>query len=193
MLNKVELNLLWNEARSYSHWQDKSVSTTQLEELYNLLKFAPTAANSCPARFVFIKSEASKQKLKKSLAEGNIEKSMSAPVVAIIAYDTEFHYHLPFLFPHTDAKSWYEGNDAKIKESATMNATLQAAYLILAARSLGLDCGPMSGFDNAVLDAEFFADGKYKSLLICGLGYGDKSGLYPRSPRFEFDKVCKIV
>lgn len=193
MLDNNSLDTLWRNARSYNGWLDTEVDDAQLHALYELLKLAPTAANSCPARFVFIKSNEAKARLKPTLAEGNVDKAMSAPVIAIIAYDTEFYNHLPFLFPHTDAKSWYEGNDAKIKETATMNATLQGAYLIMAARSVGLDCGPMGGFDNAALDAEFFADGKYKSLFICALGYGDAASIYPRSPRFEFSTVCSII
>jgi 3-hydroxypropanoate dehydrogenase len=130
--------------------------------------------------------------LKPALAEGNVEKSMSAPVVAIIAMDMEFYENLPRLFPHTDAKSWFEGKPEKIKETAFRDSTLQGAYMILAARSLGLDCGPMSGFDNAKLDAAFFPDGKVKSIFICAMGYGDESKLYPRGPRLEFDEVCRI-
>lgn len=193
MLNDVDLDILWNKARSQNGWNDKQVEESLIYKLYDLLKMAPTAANSCPARFVFITSPDAKNKLKKSLSEANIEKSMTAPVVVIIAYDVAFHNKLPQLFPHTDAKSWYEGNDAKIKEVAMMNATLQGAYLMLAARSVGLDCGPMGGFDNAVLDAEFFPNGENKSIFICGLGYGDSEKVFDRLPRLDFVDACKIL
>jgi len=191
-LNDHELDTLFRKARSHNGWQDKPVSDELLNQLYDLLKWGPTSANSCPARFVFVKSDEAKEKLKTALAEGNVEKSMTAPVVAIIAMDMEFYENLPRLFPHTDAKSWFEGKPEKIKETAFRDSTLQGAYMILAARSLGLDCGPMSGFDNAKLDAAFFPDGKVKSIFICAMGYGDESKLYPRGPRLEFDEVCRI-
>jgi nitroreductase len=191
-LKDNELDTLFRKARSHNGWQDKPVSDELLNQLYDLLKWGPTSANSCPARFVFVKSDEAKEKLKPALAEGNVEKSMSAPVVAIIAMDMEFYENLPRLFPHTDAKSWFEGKPEKIKETAFRDSTLQGAYMILAARSLGLDCGPMSGFDNAKLDAAFFPDGKVKSIFICAMGYGDESKLYPRGPRLEFDEVCRI-
>jgi len=193
MLNDKDLDLLWNNARSQNGWTDKKVNEDLIYKLYDLLKMAPTAANSCPARFVFISSDSAKQKLKKSLADANVEKSLTAPVVAIIAYDVAFHNKLPQLFPHTDAKSWYEGNDAKIKEVAMMNATLQGAYLMLAARSVGLDCGPMGGFDNEVLDSEFFPNNDKKSIFICGIGYGDTTKVFDRLPRLNFNEACEIV
>lgn len=186
------LDTLFREARSFSYWQDKPVSEDQLKALYELFKMGPTAANSCPARVVFVSSEEAKQRLKPCLAEGNVDKSMSAPVVAIIGMDLEFHEKLPVLFPHTDARSWYAGKPDKILASASLNSALQGAYLILAARSLGLDCGPMSGFDNEKMDAAFFPDGKVKSLFICALGYGDRDKLYPRGPRLAFDEACRI-
>ena len=192
-LNDAALDILFREARSFSFWQDKPVSSAQLQQLYDLMKWGPTAANSCPARLVFVQSAAAKARLKPCLAEGNVEKSMSAPVVAIIGMDLEFHEKLPRLFPHTDARSWYAGKPEKILASASLNGTLQGAYFMLAARSLGLDCGPMSGFDNARMDAEFFADGKVKSLFICALGYGERSKLFPRGPRLAFDEVCQVL
>jgi len=192
-LTDAALDTLFREARSFSHWQEKAVSEAQLKQLYELMKWGPTAANSCPARVAFVKSEAAKARLKPCLAEGNVDKSMSAPVVAIIGMDLEFYDKLPVLFPHTDARSWYAGKPDKIQASATLNSALQGAYFMLAARSLGLDCGPMSGFDNAKLDAEFFPDGKVKSLFICALGYGERSKLYPRGPRLAFDEVCQIL
>ncbi len=145
------------------------------------------------ARLVFVKSDVAKQRLKPCLQEGNIEKSMTAPVVVIIGMDLEFYEEFNILFPHTDAKSWYVGNDAKIQQAAFRDSSLQAAYLMLAARSLGLDCGPMSGFDNVMLDAKFFPSGKVKSNFICSLGYGDKSKLHPRLARLDYERVCQFV
>jgi len=184
---------IFREARSHSRWLDKPVEEGVLRELYDLMKWGPTAANSTPARLVFVQSAAGKERLRPTLAEGNVEKSMSAPVVAIVGMDLEFHEHLHRLFPHTDAHSWFAGNPEKIRATATLNTALQGAYLIIAARSLGLDCGPMTGFDNAKLDAEFFPEGTVKSLMICGLGYGDHERLHPRGPRFDFDEVCRVV
>jgi len=192
-LTEDALDILFRAARSHNGWQDKPVSDEQLAQLYDLLKMGPTAANTCPARFVFIKSAEAKERLKQCLDAGNVAKSMSAPVVAIIGMDLEFHEQLPKLFPHTDARSWYAGKPDKIKETAFRNSSLQGAYLILAARSLGLDCGPMSGFDAAKLDAEFFPDGRVKSNFICAIGYGDPAKLHPRGPRLEFDEACQIV
>lgn len=192
-LDKTALDVLFNEARSFSYWQDKPVSDEQLMAIYDLLKMGPTAANSCPARLVFVKSEAAKQRLKPHLNEGNVDKSMSAPVVAIIGMDLEFYEELGFLFPHTDARSWFAGNPAKIEKSAFLNTALQGAYLITAIRSLGLDAGPMSGVNNETLDEEFFPEGKVKSLFICAIGYGDRSKLYPRQPRLDFTRACRII
>lgn len=187
------LDVLFRQARSHNGWQDRPVSDEQIGQLYDLLKMGPTAANTCPARFVFIKSEQAKQKFKACLDEGNVKKSMSAPVVVVIGMDMEFYEKLDKLFPHTDAKSWYVGKADKIKETAFRNSSLQGAYLILAARSLGLDCGPMSGFDKDKLDATFFPDGRVKSNFICAIGYGEISRLYPRGPRLAFDEACEIV
>ncbi len=196
MGNKLEqraLEQLFTEARSHNVWKDKSVSDETIDEIYNILKMGPTSANSCPARFVFVKSDAAKLELKECLAEGNIEKSMSAPVVAIIGMDMEFYEQLPRLFPHTDARSWYAGKQDKIFDAAFRNSSLQGAYLIIAIRSLGLDAGPMSGFDSDKLDATFFPDGKIKSNFICAFGYGDEDKLHPRGPRLEFSEACEIV
>jgi len=193
VLNDAALDQLFRTARSQNGWVDKPVSDEQLEQMYDLLKWGPTSANSCPARFVFVKSDAAKQRLKPSLQEGNIEKSMTAPVVVIVGMDMEFYEEFTTLFPHADAKSWFEGKPEKIKESAFRDSSLQAAYMMLAARSLGLDCGPMSGFDNAILDAEFFPDGKVKSNFICGLGYGDESKVYPRLARLDYKRTCQLV
>lgn len=193
-LNDEALDQLFREARSFSYWQDKPVSEEQLAALYELMKMGPTAANSCPARLVFVRGEDAKARLKPCLDAGNVDKSMSAPVVAIIGMDLEFYEQLPKLFPHNqEARSWYAGKPEKIRAVAAMNSTLQGAYLMMAARSLGLDCGPMSGFDKNRLDAEFFPGGKIKSNFICALGYGDRSRLYPRGPRLDFAEACEIV
>ena len=192
-LDSQALDTLFRNARSHNGWQDKVVSDEQLENIYNLMKWGPTSANSCPARIVFVKTEEAKLRLKPSLQEGNIEKSMSAPVVAIIGMDMEFYEEFGTLFPHADAKSWYVGKPEKIKEAAFRDSSLQAAYLMMAARSIGIDCGPMSGFDNTVLDAEFFPEGRIKSNFICGLGYGDETKLYPRLARLDYERVCKVV
>lgn len=192
-LDNTALDILFRKARSYNAWQDKPVSDQQLNELYELMKWGPTSANSCPARMVFIKSDEAKQKLKDCLDEGNIEKSMSAPVVAIIGMDLEFYEQLAKLFPHTDAKSWFVGKDETILETAFRNSSLQGAYLMLAARSLGLDCGPMSGFDNRKLESSFFPGGKVKANFICAIGYGSEDKLYPRGPRLEFAEACQVV
>ncbi|MFO7593267.1 MAG: malonic semialdehyde reductase [Pseudomonadota bacterium] len=191
-LTDQALDQLFREARSYNAWQEKEVSDELLHELYELMKWGPTSANSCPARIVFVKSEEAKARLKPSLNEGNVEKSMTAPVVAIIGMDLEFYEKLPKLFPHTDARSWFAGKQQKIEENAMRNSALQGAYLIMAARSLGLDCGPMSGFDNSKLEAAFFPDGKVKANFICALGYGSTDKLYPRGPRLSFDEACRI-
>lgn len=193
MLDKDALDTLFREARSQNGWLDQDVSDTQINQIYELMKFGPTAANNCPARITFVKSIEAKEKLKPHLDEGNVDKSMSAPVVAIIGYDVEFYEKLPFLFPHMDARSWYAGNPEKIKSAGEMNATLQGAYFMLSARSVGLDCGPMSGFNNESLDEEFFPDGKTKSIFMCAIGHGDSSKIFPRSPRLSFDEACKII
>lgn len=187
------LDTIFRNARSFNAWQDRPVTDEQLAQLYDLLKWGPTSANSSPARFVFVKSDEAKARLKPCLAEGNVEKSMTAPVVAIIGMDMEFYEKLPKLFPHTDARSWFAGNPEKIQVNALRNSSLQGAYLMIAARSLGLDCGPMSGFDPERLNQEFFPDGTVKANFICALGYGDESKLYPRGPRLDFDEACSIV
>jgi 3-hydroxypropanoate dehydrogenase len=193
MLTDDALDTLFRKARSQNGWLDQDVSKEQINQIYELMKFGPTAANTCPARITFIRSSEAKDKLKPHLDEGNIEKSMSAPTVAIISYDTEFYEKLDYLFPHTDAKSWYEGKPDKITAVGSMNATLQGAYFMMAVRSVGLDCGPMGGFNAETLDQAFFPDGKTKSIFICGIGYGDKTQIFPRSPRLSFDEACEII
>lgn len=193
ILSDDGLDLIFREARTQNAWTDKPVGEVLLEAIYDLAKFGPTSANCSPMRVVFVVSKEAKQRLKPCLAPGNADKSMAAPATAILAYDTRFYEHMPKLFPHADAKSWFEGNPALIEETAFRNSTLQGAYLIIAARVLGLDCGPMSGFDAAKLNAEFFPDGRFKSNFLCNIGHGDPDGLFPRSPRFDFDDVCQIL
>jgi 3-hydroxypropanoate dehydrogenase len=192
-LPDASLDQLFRDARTYNAWQDRDVPDSLLHEIVDLLKLGPTSANCSPARFLFVKSRAAKEKLKPHLSEGNREKTMKAPVCAIIGYDLDFYEHLPYLFPHTDAKSWFEGKPKKIEQTAFRNGTLQGAYLIMAARALGLDCGPMSGFDNEAVDKEFFADTNVKSNFLCNLGFGDGADLKPRAPRFRFDQIALIV
>ena len=187
------LDQLFRNARTHNAWRDEDVPDALLHEIVDLAKFGPTSANCSPARFLFVKSRQAKERLKPHLSEGNRDKTMKAPVCAIIGYDLDFYQYLPKLFPHTDAKSWFEGDDEKIFDTAFRNGTLQGAYLIMAARALGLDCGPMSGFDNEGVDREFFAGTKVKSNFLCNLGYGDATGLFGRSPRFSFDEMAKIV
>lgn len=193
-LNETALDQLFRNARSHNGWQDRDVSDAQLQQIYDLMKWGPTSANSCPARLVFIRSDAAKQKLKACLDEGNVRKSMTAPVVALIGMDMEFYDKLPKLFPHNpDAVSWFAGKPEKIQVNAFRNSSLQGAYFILAVRSLGLDAGPMSGFNYAKMDETFFPEGKVKSNFICAIGYGDEARLYPRGPRLDFDEACKIL
>lgn len=193
ILSDDGLDLIFREARTQNAWSDKPVGEVLLEAVYDLAKWGPTSANCSPMRVLFVVSKEAKERLKPCLIPTNVDKTMAAPATAIIAYDTRFHEHLPTLFPHTDAKSWFDGNPDLIEETAFRNSSLQGAYLIISARALGLDCGPMSGFDGAKLNAEFFADGRFKSNFLCNIGHGDPGGLFPRSPRFEFDDVCEII
>jgi 3-hydroxypropanoate dehydrogenase len=187
-------DLLFREARTHNKWQDKPVSDEQIHELYDLLKFGPTSANSSPARFVFIRTKEGKEKLKPALSSGNTEKTMSAPVTAIIAYDPKFFLKLPALFPHNaDAISWFTSNDSLAATTAFRNGTLQGAYFMIAARGLGLDTGAMSGFDNDVVDKAFFAENGWRSNFLCNLGYGDWDGVFGRSPRLTFDEACILA
>ena len=193
-LDDRALDQVFREARSYNGWLDKDVSDAQIEAIYDLLKMAPTSANMHPARFVWAKSAEAKEKLAGFASEQNRKKVLTAPVCVIIGYDIDFHEELPWLFPHTDAKSWFEGDEAGRKEAAARNSALQGAYLMLAARSLGLDCGPMSGVDLDKVTAEFFADEpRVRADWICSIGYGDASTIFDRSPRPEFGKFNRIV
>jgi 3-hydroxypropanoate dehydrogenase len=185
--------LLFRHARTHSHWMDMPVDDATLEAAYNLAKWGPTSFNGCPMRIVFVKTPEAKTRLKPHMAPPNVEKTMAAPVTAIIAQDERFHDQLPKLYPHYDAKSFFEGNDALIKETAFRNAALQGAYFMMAARAVGLDVGPMSGFDPAGIQKEFFAGTTFTPNFVVNLGYGDPTKLHPRLPRFEFAEVTKIV
>jgi 3-hydroxypropanoate dehydrogenase len=192
-LSDDALDLLFRSARTHNGWQAKPVDDTLLKQLVELVLLGPTSANSSPGRFVFVKSPEAKEKLRPALSAGNLEKTMAAPVTVIVAMDMAFHEHLPKLFPHVDARSWFAGNDKVIADTAFRNATLQGGYLIMAARALGLDTGAMSGFDAAKVDAAFFAGTTVKANFLVNLGYGDPSKLFARSPRFTFDEAAQIV
>jgi 3-hydroxypropanoate dehydrogenase len=206
-LNEDALNLLFREARSYSAWLKRPVKDDTLRQLYDLAKWGPTSANASPARFVFVRSQKAKKRLRPALSPSNVEKTMTAPLTVIIAYDLKFYHKLPKLFPHNARMADVFANNPQLVEvTAKRNSSLQGAYLMLAARALGLDCGPMSGFDNARVDEEFFAagrcedceqeffpEGHLKSNFLCNLGYGDRSKLYPRNPRLEFSEVCTLL
>ena len=194
-LNDESLDVIFRAARTHSVWLDRPVDDDMLRRVYDLAKLGPTSANTSPMRIVFVKSPEAKQRLKPALAPGNVEKTMAAPVCAIIATDSRFYEHIPRLFPHNPKFSEHftaPGKEEFTRIHAFRNATLQGAYFILAARALGLDAGPMSGFDNAKVDSEFFPDGRYQSNFLCNLGHGDPSKLRPRLPRLEFDEVCRI-
>ena len=193
VLDDKALDQLFREARSYNGWTDEPVTDEEIHSIYELMKMGPTSANMQPARIVWCKSLAARQKLADCASEGNKMKIIAAPVVAIIGFDIDFHDELPWLFPHTDAKSWFEGDEAGREVGAFRNSSLQGAYLMLAARALGLDCGPMSGFDNAAVDKAFFADEpRHRSNFICAIGHGDPASIFGRSPRPEFDTFNRI-
>jgi 3-hydroxypropanoate dehydrogenase len=194
MLDSKALDILFRSARTQNGFLDRPVSDEQLRALYDLLKWGPTTMNSQPARFVFVRSREAKEKLRPALSPGNVEKTMAAPVTVIVAYDLRFYENLPRTFPNNpDAKAAFEGKEALIATAALRNGSLQGAYLILAARALGLDCGPMSGFDNAKVDEAFFPDGRWKSNFLCNLGTGDPTKVFPRNPRLAFEEACRIV
>jgi 3-hydroxypropanoate dehydrogenase len=184
---------LFTDARTHNAFLDKPVPDALLRQAVELTKWAPTSANQSPLRLLFLRSQEAKQRLAPALAPGNLAKTLAAPVVAVAGYDLKFYEHLPFLFPHADAKSWFSGNAAFAERSAFQNGTLQVAYLILALRAVGLDTGPMTGFDNAKVDAEFFAGTDVKSNVLINIGYGDHAKLFPRSPRFAFEQIAKII
>lgn len=192
-LDSAALDLLFREARTHNGWQGRPVPEALLRELWDLVKWGPTSANCLPARLVFVVSPEAKEKLRPCLMEGNLAKTMAAPATAIVGYDLDFPDTLPRLFPHTDARSWFVGNEALTETTAFRNSSLQGAYFMLAARALGLDCGPMSGFDAAKVEAAFFPGGRVKANFLCNIGYGDPAQLFPRSPRLDFDEACRIA
>lgn len=192
-IDQSALDQLFFDARTYNSWQDRDIDDSVLHSLHEIVKMGPTSANCSPARYIFVKSKEGKERLKPHLSGGNTEKTMAAPVCVIVGNDQEFYEQLPKLFPHTDAKSWFTSSPELAAETAFRNGTLQGGYMILAARALGLDTGPMSGFDQAGVDKEFFAGTSIKSNFLINLGYGDPAGLFERSPRFEFDEVASII
>jgi len=187
------LDLIFREARTLRRWSDRPIDEGLLREIWDLARLGPTSANCSPARVVFVVSPEAKARLKPCLSLGNVEQTMAAPATAIIGHDLAFPDRLPELSPHNDARAWFAGNDALIAETAFRNGSLQGAYFMLAARALGLDCGPMSGFDKSQVDAAFFAGGTARSNFLCNLGYGDRSRLRPRAPRLAFDDACSVL
>src|SRR6266851_3499815 len=192
-ISQEALDQLFHQARTHSAWLPEPVPVELLRKAYELARLGPTSANSSPARFVFLTSPGAKARLKPALAPGNVDKTVAAPVTVIVAWDTEFHQYLPKLFPQADMRSYFVGNQSLIDETAFRNSSLQGGYFILAARAVGLDCGPMSGFDAAKVNAEFFPDGKWKVNFLCNVGCGDASKLFPRGPRLTFDEACLLI
>jgi 3-hydroxypropanoate dehydrogenase len=192
-LDSNALAALFTEARTHNGWSDHPVTDAELQKIYELTRMGPTSANCSPARFVFVRSAEAKEKLRPALSSGNLEKTMAAPVTVIAAIDAQFFEKLPELFPHADAKSWFTSSPAVAEETAFRNGTLQAGYLILAARSLGLDTGPMSGFDKAKVDEAFFDGTSWKSNFLINLGHGDPSKLFGRLPRLSFEEACVLA
>ena len=193
-LNDEALDVVFRKARTFSYWLDRGVTVETLQELYELMKWGPTSANSSPARIVFVRTPEAKQRLAPALAPLNLEKTMSAPVTAIVAYDLQFYEKLPALFPNAPGmKDMFVKSAEMAEATAKRNGSLQGAYLMVAARAVGLDCGPMSGFDNAKLDAEFFPGTHVRSNFLCNLGYGDAAKLHPRNPRLAFEEACTVL
>lgn len=192
-LDQDALALILTGARSHYAWTDRDVSDAMLHKIFDAMKMGPTSMNSCPARITFVRSQEGKAKLAKSLKPKNVPKVMDAPVTAIIAYDLSFWERLPELFPHEDRRPFFKGKDAYIEDTAFRNSTLQGAYFMIAARAFGLDVGAISGFDNEIVDQEFFAGSRLKSNFLCNLGYADETALFQRLPRFNFDDVCEVV
>lgn len=192
-LDDTSIDMILRDARSHYAWTDRPVSTQMLHALYEITIAGPTSMNTCPARFVFVTSEAAKDRLAKSLKAKNIDKMRAAPVTAIIAWDPLYWQRLDFLFPHEDRKPLFEGKDAYAHDTAYRNSTLQGAYFMIAARAMGLDVGAMSGFSNEIVDREFFADNGWKSNFLVNIGYADETALFQKLPRFEFDDVCEVI
>ncbi len=192
-VNDEALDTIFRAARTHNAWTDKPVSRAMLEAVYDLMRMGPTSANCSPARLVFLTTKAAKERLRPFLLPGNADKTMAAPATVILGHDQKFYEQLPRLFPHTDARAWFAGNEALANTTAFRNGTLQGAYFIIAARALGLDCGPMSGFDNAGVDKEFFAGTDVKSNFLINVGHGDPKGLFARSPRLAFDEACTVL
>jgi len=194
ILSSEHLGTLFHQARTHNAWHPQPVSDDLLRQIYDLMKWGPTSANSLPARFVFLRTKEAKERLRPALSPLNVDKTMQAPVTVILAYDLKFYEHLPRLFPmKPDMKNMFSSSAQLAEITAFRNGSLQGGYFILAARALGLDCGPMSGFDNAKVDAEFFPSTSVKSNFLCNLGFGDHSKLFPRSPRLEFEEVCELL
>lgn len=194
MLDEKALDVLFRRAQSHNGWLDQPVSDAELRELYELMKWGPTSANCSPMRLVFVRTPAGKERVRPALSPNNIEKTLTAPVVVVVAYDSRFYQFLPQLFPRNPAVAERFASDPALAAgTAFRNGTLQGGYLLLAARALGLDCGPMSGFDNGKIDAEFFPDGRFKSNFLCGLGHGDPAKLLARGPRLAFEEACTLA
>jgi len=193
ILSDAGLDKIFRQARTYRAWRDEPVSDVLLEAIYDLAKMGPTTVNCCPMRVAFLRSKEAKEKLRPALDAGNVDKTMAAPVTAIIAYDLEFYEQFPKLAPHRDGRKMYAGKDAAIAETVMRNGSLQGAYFIVAARALGLDCGPMSGFDRAKVDGIFFAGTSWRANFLCNLGHGDPADLKPRAARLEFDEACRLL
>ena len=193
MIDETALDQLFRTARTHNAWQDRPVDDATLHAVYDLLRMGPTSANSSPARFVFVRTPEGKARLRPALSSGNLDKTMKAPVTVIVAYDPRFYDHLPKLFPHADAKSWFTSNAELAEVTAFRNGTLQGAYLVIAARAAGLDAGPMSGFDNGRVDAAFLDAHGWKSNFLVNMGYGDPAAMLPRSPRLDFDDACLLL
>jgi 3-hydroxypropanoate dehydrogenase len=192
-LDDAGLDVLFRAARTQNKWTDAPVTEGELRALYDVTRYGPTSANCSPARFVFLSTQHAKQRLLPALSAGNVDKTITAPVVAIVAHDPRFYDQLPQLFPHADARPWFTSSPSLAEETAFRNGTLQGAYLILAARALGLDCGPMSGFDKAIVDRDILADYGWKSNFLVNIGHGDPDGVFPRSPRLEFEQACVVL
>lgn len=192
-LDDAALDTIFRAARTKSAWRDAPVADEILRGIFDLAKLGPTSANCSPARFVFVRTQEAKEKLRPTLNPGNVDKTMAAPITVIVAYDPLFYDHLPKLFPHADARNWFAGNPDLAEETAFRNGSLQGAYLIIAARALGLDCGPMSGFDRAKVDQAFLSEHGWRSNFLINLGYGEATDPYPRAPRFEFEEACEIL